>query len=464
MPPTSDRQFDCGFLDGILPEDQRSTDPSRLEQYSRDASNQHEPVMPDAVVWPRSAEEVAAVLEAANDRGVPVTPWSGGSGLEGNAIPVKGGIVCNTYELTRLDVRPDDLQAIVGAGVIYDDLNEELASHGLRFPPGISSGEVATIGGMVATNASGFNAVGYGETRDHVLRLEVVLADGRVIECGRNVVKTSSGYSLKDLFVGSEGTLGVVTEATLGLAGIPAEKRAAVVTFPTPTDACRTVSEVIRFGLRPGALEFVDAFSIEAINAYSDGADLPVAPTLIIELHANNSGIEEDVAFARSICEDNNAETWEAADEAEMAGVWRARRDANPALHNWREGWDMAMPGDVVVPISHYPNLIDFVNETAEELDLVCSNMGHAGDGTLHYTPIVEVDNEDMQARAEELNQRVVAYTIDLGGTITGEHGVGIGKRKFMADEHGEALAVMQAIKNTLDPNGIMNPGKVLPD
>lgn len=464
MAPSSDRRYDCDFLTDVLPADRVSTEESRLEQYSRDASNQHEPAMPDAVVWPETPAETAALLAAANDRTVPVTPWSGGSGLEGNAIPVHGGIVCNTYEMTDIAVRPDDLQAVAGAGVVYDDLNEELAGYGLRFPPGISSGDVATIGGMVATNASGFNAVGYGETRDHVHRLEVVLPDGRVIDCGRDVVKTSSGYSLKDLFVGSEGTLGVVTEATLGLAGLPKEKRAAVVTFPTPSDACRAVSEMIRFGLRPGALEFVDAFSIEAINEYSDGADLPVAPTLIIELHGNNSGIDEDLAFARGICEDNNAETWETAGESEMEGVWRARRDANPALHNWRDGWDMAMPGDVVVPISRYPDLIDFVTETAEGLDLVCSNMGHAGDGNLHYTPIVAVDNADMQARADELNRRVVDFAIELGGTITGEHGVGMGKRKFMADEHGEALSLMRQIKDTLDPNGIMNPGKVLPE
>lgn len=464
MPHMPDRRYDCGFLSDIVPADRVTTERTRLEQYSQDASNQHEPALPDAVVWPHTADEIAEILSSANDRNIPVTPWSGGSGLEGNAIPVAGGVVCNTYEMTDVDVRPEDLQAVVGAGVIYDELNAELAVHGLRFPPGISSGEVATIGGMVATNASGFNAVGYGETRDHVHRLEVVLPDGRIIECGRNVVKTSSGYSLKDLFVGSEGTLGVVTEATLGLAGVPAEKRAAVVTFPTPSDACQAVAEIIRFGLRPGALEFVDAFSIEAINDYSDGADLPVAPTLIIELHANTSGIEEDVAFAKGICEDNEAETWEATDEAEMDGVWRARRDANPALHNWREGWDMAMPGDVVVPISRYPDLIDFVEETAEELDLVCSNMGHAGDGNLHYTPIIDVNDAEMRARADELNRRVIDFTIDLGGTITGEHGVGIGKRKFMADEHGEALSVMRQIKDVLDPNAIMNPGKVLPE
>lgn len=464
MPTTPDDGYDCGFLDGLVPDDRVTFEPTQLEQYSRDASNQHAPSMPDAVVWPHTAAEVAAVLSAANERDVPVTPWSGGSGLEGNAIPVAGGVVCNTFEMTDVEVRPADLQASVDPGVVYDDLNAELASHGLRFPPGISSGEVATIGGMVATNASGFNAVRYGETRDHVYRLEVVLPDGRIVECGRDVVKTSSGYSLKDLIVGSEGTLGVVTEATLGLAGRPAEKRAAVVTFPSPTDACRTVSEIIRYGLRPGALEFVDAFSVEAINEYSDGAALPVAPTLIIELHANNSGIEEDVAFARDICEENDAETWEAADESEMADVWRARRDANPALHNWRDGWDMAMPGDVVVPISRYPDLIAFVTETADELDLVCSNMGHAGDGNLHYTPIVDLEDADMRDRADELNRRVIDFAIDLGGTITGEHGVGMGKRKFMAAEHGEALSVMRQLKDTLDPNGIMNPGKVLPD
>ncbi|MDY6818940.1 MAG: FAD-binding oxidoreductase [Halobacteriales archaeon] len=470
MTATSDTDVDEGdtgveavrFLEDIVEEGRVSFEASQREQFAQDASA-HEPSMPDAIVWPGSPEETARVLAAANERSIPVTPWSGGSSLEGNSIPVAGGIVLNTFEMKDIEVRPEDLQAVVGAGVVYDELNEELARHGLRFPPGISSGDVATIGGMIATNASGFNAVRYGETRDHVLRVEVALPDGRVIECGRDVIKTSSGYSLKDLMIGSEGTLGVVTEATLSLAGIPEKKRAALVTFPSSTAACQAVSEIIRFGLKPGALEFIDAPAIEVINGYS-ATELPVSPTLIIELHGNNAGIEEDVEFARGICEDNGAETWEAAAEENMDEIWQARRDAYPAMRTYREEWDVALTGDIVVPISSYPEIVDQVTAVSEELDLMCPCVGHAGDGNLHYTPLVDPDDEAMVERAHELNRRIVEEAIDMGGTATGEHGIGMGKRKFMRREHGAGIDVMRAIKDALDPNGIMNPGKVLPE
>lgn len=454
-------RHDCGFLEDVVEDGRVSFVESQRQQYSQDASP-HEPSLPDAVVWPSGPDEVSRVLSAANGRGVPVTPWSGGSGLEGNAIPVAGGVVLNMSNLTDIDVRPADLQAVVGAGVVYDELNEALSSYGLRFPPGISSGHLATVGGMIATNASGFNAVRYGETRDHVRRLEVVLADGRVIECGRNVVKTSSGYSLKDLFVGSEGTLGVVTEATLALTGIPQRKHAALVTFATIEDACQAVSEIIGGGLKPGALEFMDPTTIELINAYS-GVGLPVEPTLIIELHANNSGIGDDIEFAESICEANGARTWEAAAGGDMDEIWQARREAYDATRAYREGLDIGIVGDIVVPISHYPDIVTTVAAYSDELDLMCPCLGHAGDGNLHYTPLVDPTDQDMVDRAHDLNERVIDAALELGGTATGEHGVGVGKRQFMAREHGEALEVMRAVKTTIDPNGILNPGKIFP-
>lgn len=460
---TSGRHHDTSFLADVLPDGKVSVAATDREHHASDASP-HEGHLPDAVCWPTTTDEVAAVLAAADDRGVPVTPWSGGTSLEGNPIPVEGGIVLDTYEMDDVAVRPEDLQATVGPGVVYDDLNDELARYGLRFPPGISSGDAATIGGMIANNASGFNAVRYGETRDHVLRLEVVLPDGRTIECGRDVIKTSSGYSLKDLIVGSEGTLGVVTEATLSLAPIPEHKRAALVTFPTREDASRAVSEIVRFGLRPGAVEFVDALSVEMIDAYAADLDLRAEPTLILELHANNDGIDEDVEFARDICTDNGATGWEAAAEDRMDDIWRARRDALPAYRAYREDWDVAVVGDVVVPISKYPDIVTAVGEISDDLDLVTPCVGHAGDGNLHYTPLVDPDDADAVERAHELNERVVSAAIEMGGTATGEHGVGVGKRKFMDAEHAGAVDVMAAIKATLDPNGIMNPGKVLPD
>ncbi|MFC6837947.1 FAD-binding oxidoreductase [Halomarina ordinaria] len=457
------REYDCAFLDDVIVDGRVAHAESVREQYATDESP-HEGRIPDAVVWPATTEEVAAVLEGANGRGIPVTPRSGGSGLEGNAIPTAGGIVLSTADIGHVDVSPADLQATVGAGVVYDDLNERLAAKGLRFAPGISSGDVATIGGMVATNASGFNAVRYGETRDHVRRLEVVTADGRIVDCGRNVVKTSAGYSLKDIFVGSEGTLGVVTEVTLGLVGIPEYRRAALVTFPSRVDASRAVADAIGSALVPGAIEFIDATAMKMINAYHDDVSFEERPTLLIELHANNSGIEEDLAFAKAICEDHGMRSWEAAAEENVDDVWQARRDKYHATNAYRGDWEVALVGDVVVPISRYPEIVEEVSQASDDLDLLTSCVGHAGDGNLHFTPLVDPDDEAMVERAHELNERVVRKAIALGGSATGEHGVGIGKRKFMCEEHGPAVDLMRSVKETLDPNGILNPDKVLPD
>jgi D-lactate dehydrogenase (cytochrome) len=458
-----DSSYDCAFLDDAVTDGRVAHGTSVREQYASDESP-HAGRVPDAVVWPVSTDEVATVLAAANDRGVPVTPRSGGSGLEGNAIPTAGGIVLSTAEIDGIEVSPGDMQVTVGAGVVYAARNERLASHGLRFAPGISSGDVATIGGMVATNASGFNAVRYGETRDHVRRLEVVTADGRVVDCGRGVVKTSAGYSLKDLFVGSEGTLGVVTEVTLGLVGIPEYRRAALVTFPSRVDASGAVADAIGSALVPGAIEFIDTTAVKMLNAYHVDVSFEERPTLIIELHANNSGIEEDLAFAKAICEDHGMLSWEAAGEENLDDIWQARRDKYPATQSYREGWEVALVGDVVVPISRYPDIVEEVSRVSEELDLLTSCVGHAGDGNLHFTSLVDPDDEEMVERAHELNERVVRKAIALGGTSTGEHGVGIGKRQFMAEEHGQALDLMRSVKETFDPNKILNPGKVLPD
>ena len=453
---------DCDFLTGLDLDGRVDFGAGERGRYAADASP-HDPSEPDAVVHAASTDDVSAVLAAADDRGVSVTPWGGGSGLEGNAVPVEGGVVLVTRDLDRVEVWPSDLVASVGPGVVYDDLNERLARHGLRFAPGISSGDVATVGGMVATNASGFNAVRYGETRDHVRALEVVLADGTVLDCGTAAVKTSSGYSLSDLFVGSEGTLGVVTAATLGLVGIPQEKHAALVTFPDERSAAEAVAEVIRYGVRPGALEFVGATQAELIDAYSDAADLAAKPTLVVELHGNSAGVAADLAFVREVFDDNGMERWTEADHGEMDGVWAARRDALPAARAHRAEWDVGVVGDVVVPISAYPDIVDAVAAAADDLDILTPCVGHAGDGNLHFTPLIDPDDPEMVARAHELNERVVYAAVDLGGTATGEHGVGLGKRPYMAYEHGDAVDAMRRIKRAFDPNGTLNPGKILP-
>lgn len=452
---------DCSFLTDIISEGSVEFSDASREQYSADASP-HPASFPDAVVWPETAEEASQVVSAANDRAIPIIPWGGGSGLEGNAIPKHGGIVLNMTNFTAVNIRPRDLQVDVGPGVNYDDLNEQLSAQGLWFPPGISSGNLATIGGMIATNASGFNSVRYGETRDHILRLEVILPDGQVIECGRNVIKTSSGYSLKDLFIGSEGTLGVITNATIALTGIPEFKHGAIVPFPSATHASRAVSDIIGTGLLPGAIEFVNDTALELINAYSD-TDFTEIPTLFIELHANNTGIEEDVDLTKQICDEHNSENWIAAPPESMNELWEARRNAYDATRAYRADWEVAVVGDIVVPISRYPEIVTRIETLSTDLDLVCPTLGHAGDGNLHYAPLVDPTDDEMVARAHELNESIVSAALELGGSATGEHGIGSGKRQFMTEEHGEALALMQTIKHAIDPNEIMNPGKILP-
>lgn len=453
--------YDCSFLSDVMMEGQVEYSNSVREHYSSDASP-HEASLPDAVVWPMNTEETSRVVSAANEEDVPIIPWGGGSGLEGNAIPTTGGIVLNTTELTGVTVRPQDLQVDVGPGVIYDELNEELARFGLWFPPGISSGNLATIGGMIATNASGFNSVRYGETRDHILQIEVVLPDGQIITCGRKVIKTSSGYSLKDLFIGSEGTLGVVTNATIALTGLPEQKHGAIVPFPSADNASKAVSDIIGSGLVPGAIEFVGDTALRLINEYTD-TDFTETPTLFIELHANNSGITEDVTLTKQICDDHDSLDWEAASTDALSKLWTARRKAYDATRAHRPDWEVAMVGDIVVPISQYPAIVNRVSTRSTELDLVCPALGHAGDGNLHYAPLVDPTDDDMVARANKLNEEIVTTAIDLGGSATGEHGIGTGKNRFMPTEHGPSIELMTTIKNTIDPNGIMNPEKIFP-
>lgn len=456
-------KHDCSFVADVVTDGRISTDDETLAVYSND-EGPHEAHRPDVVVQPDSVTEIAGVLATANERSVPVTPWSGGTSIEGNPIPVAGGIVLDTYEFDDVTVREDDLQAVVGPGVIYDDLNEKLAPHDLRFAPGIAAGNIATIGGMIANNASGLNAVRYGVTGDHVRRLEVVLPNGRVIECGRDVPKSTAGYNLKDLFVGSEGTLGVITEATLSLEGIARQRHAALVTFPSSVAASRAVSTIMASGLKPGALEFMDTQLVELLNEYNDDADFPVGPLLLIELHGAGGDPSAPMDQVRSICEEHDAARWSEADTADSETIWRVRRDAYPAACEYHADRTVGVIGDVVVPISKYPDIVGRIEDISEELGLLTPCVGHAGDGNVHFLPIVDTEDSGAMDRVRELNDEVVSAALELGGTSTGEHGIGIGKRKFMRQEHSDAVDVMQDIKDVIDPNGIMNPGKTLPD
>ncbi|MFC7166343.1 FAD-binding oxidoreductase [Halospeciosus flavus] len=330
-------QHDCSFLADVLPEERFSLDRAERERFAAD-EGPHPASVPDAVARPHSTAQVSAVLAAANERGVPVTPWSGGSSIEGNPIPVEGGVVLDTFEMDDVTIRAADRQAVVGPGVVYDELNTAAESAGLRFAPGIAAGDVATVGGMVANNASGLNAVRYGQTREHVYRLEVVLPDGEVVECGRDVVKTASGYSLRDLFVGSEGTLGVVTEATVALEPIPRVRRAALAVFPTREAAGEAVAAVMRSGITPGAIEYLDTRTMEMVAARTD-VDVPEAPTLVLEVHSeSDAGAKAALEAVRERCEGAGVSEWRAAAGDDIDDVWQARRDVYPAACDYREG------------------------------------------------------------------------------------------------------------------------------
>jgi D-lactate dehydrogenase (cytochrome) len=459
---------DCSFLETLsLAEDQYSFADGQRDSHAADwgAEQLREGVRPDAVVWPASTEDVSAVLSAATDHGVPVTPYAAGTGLEGNAVPARGGV---SLDLTRMDdvfdYRPEDFQIDVGPGIIGSAVDEHVAADGLFFPPLPSSGDISTIGGMIATDASGMQTVRYGEVADWVLGLEAVLADGTVIRTGSRAVKTSSGYNLTELLVGSEGTLGVVTRATLRLAGRPEQIRGGRAIFETLDDATAAVSEAVRTAVDVARIELVDELSARMANAYLD-TDLPDAPMVFLEFHANH-GIDEEIALCRTIFEAHGVAHFEMSDDdAEMAELWRARRELAYAVATYDADLEPLHPGDVTVPISRYPEIVREARRLADEHELLVPCFGHAGDGNLHYSVLVDRGDPDHVDLGETVYDELVERALEMGGTATGEHGIGQGKRQYLEAEHGAgAVDAMRRIKRALDPTGTLNPGKIFPE
>ncbi|GAA0252058.1 FAD-binding oxidoreductase [Haladaptatus pallidirubidus] len=458
--------YDCSFLRDLpLGESQISFGDSHRSGHAGDwGTPEAEQVRPDAVVWPESTADVSAVLSAADERAVPVTPYAAGTSLEGNSTPSRGGISLDT---TRMDavlaVRSDDFQIDVEPGVLGKIVDETVAKHGLFFPPLPSSGDISTVGGMIANDASGMKTVKYGEVSDWVLELEAVLADGSVITAGSKAVKTSSGYNLKDLIVGSEGTLAVVTRATLELAGLPEQIRGGRALFESISDAVEAVSDAVRSGVDVATIELVDGTSATMANAYT-GSSLPDAPMVFVEFHANH-GIEEEIEFCRSVFEANDVTQFEVARGDDMDGLWQARRELAFAVQAYDPELSPLHPGDVTVPISRYPEMVRLVSRLADEHDLLIPCFGHAGDGNLHYSVLVDESDESQVARAKDVQTKIVERAIEVGGTCTGEHGIGRGKREYLELEHGaESVETMRRIKRALDPNDTLNPGKVFPE
>ncbi len=457
---------DCSFLPDLALEGEVSLGDSDRENHDGDwGTPDDQRTTPDAVVYPHSTEDVSAVLAAADERRVPVTPYAAGTSLEANAAPVHAGI---SLDLTRmndvLDVRPGDFQVDVEPGAFGSAVEEAVADHGLFFPPLPSSGNISTVGGMIANDASGMQTVKYGEVADWVLEVEAVLADGTVIEAGSKAVKTSSGYNLTDLLVGSEGTLAVVTRATLELAGRPEQIYGGRALFPTLDDAAEAVFDAVRSGVDVAKIELIDSTSARMANAYS-GTDLPDVPMVFLEFHADH-GVDEEIDFCRTVLEAHDLRAFEVAPNDEgMDDLWGARKDLAFAVESWDPDLTFTVPGDVTVPISAYPEMVRYVGSIADEYDLLVPCFGHAGDGNLHYTVLVDESDPEEVRRGNEASKEIVEKALALDGTSTGEHGVGTGKREYLVAEHGEAtVEAMRRIKRALDPNDTLNPGKVFPE
>lgn len=429
------------------------------EQHGKDESF-HPCIPPDAVVFAQSTDEVSRVVSACAERGVPVIPFGTGTSLEGHVAALQGGVSIDVTQMNKvLAVNAEDLDCRVQPGVTRKQLNEYLRDTGLFFP--IDPGADASLGGMTATRASGTNAVRYGTMRENVLSLEVVLADGRVIRTARRSKKTSAGYDMTRLFVGSEGTLGVITEVTLRLYGIPEAMSAAVCSFPDLESAVNTVILTIQSGVPVARIELLDDVQMDACNKYSD-LDYPVLPTLFFEFHGSEKGVVEQVEQVEAIAADFGAAEFKWASKAEdRSKLWQARHDAYYAGIALRPG-AKGIATDVCVPISRLAECILETKKDVVESGLIAPIVGHVGDGNFHLVIVVDPDDEEEMARAEALNERMVMRALAMDGTCTGEHGVGYGKIGFLEAEHGDALSVMRDIKRALDPGNIMNPGKII--
>jgi D-lactate dehydrogenase (cytochrome) len=439
--------------------DRLSTAVAVREQHGKDASY-HPCVPPDAVAFAQSTLEVSEIVKICARYKVPIIPFGSGTGLEGHVAALRGGVCIDLSRMNQvLQISVDDLDATVQAGVTRGQLNEHLRDSGLFFS--VDPGADATLGGMAATRASGTTAVRYGTMRENVLSLTVVLPDGRTIRTARRARKSAAGYDLTRLFVGSEGTLGVITELTVRLYGIPAAISAAACSFPNVEAAVNTVIQIIQTGIPVARIELADAGTMDLIVRYSK-LDLPVAPALWIEFHGTEKSVSEQAQMVQRIAAEHSVThfAWAAKPE-ERRKLWQARHDvyyATKAAYPGAQFWAT----DVCVPISR---LAECITETQKDIAasfLPAGIVGHAGDGNFHVTFMLNPNESKEMGEAERLNQRLVYRALSFDGTCTGEHGIGCGKIDYLIAEHGEAVNVMRAIKQAIDPDNLMNPGKIL--
>jgi len=452
-------QDQISALSGLVDSQQFSTGQSNRELHLHDISA-HQGVLPAGIIWPQTTEEVSRILTWAYQQEVPVTPWGAGTSTEGNPVPARGGLVMDMTRMDKiLEIRPQDLQADVQPGVLRKELNRQAGKQGLFFPP--DPGADASIGGMIANNASGVQTVKYGATKDYVMKLTIVLPQGNIIHTGCKAHKSSSGYDLSRLFVGSEGTLGVVTEATLRLTGIPTHHLAVTITFNKLDEASQSAAVMIGSGLEPAALELLTPKLINLMNREKD-LGLPEVPSLFCEFHGiSKATLQETADHAKELCEDCGATGFKFGVEAsERLELWRARHEAWETIHRAHPGNETLIV-DAAVPISRYSDMISYSQKLIDENNAIGYVFGHAGDGNLHVVLAGDPNNKKEWNKLEEINDQIVTRAVEVGGTCTGEHGIGIGKRKFMELEHGQSYHLMRQIKDLIDPKGLLNPGKI---
>ncbi len=418
------------------------------------------PTPPEAVVFALSTEDVVAAIDLCRAHRYPVIPYGAGSSLEGHVLAVQGGVSIDLQQMNRvLSIDADDLTATVQAGVLRKQLNEELKSTGLFFP--IDPGADASIGGMSATRASGTNAVRYGTMRENVLSLTVVTPDGKVIRTAGRAKKSSAGYDLTRLFIGSEGTLGVITEVTVRLYPVPEAMSAAVVNFPSLSEAVRAVIQTIQLGVPIARSEFLCEATIRAINAHSH-TTLREAPTLFFEFHGSEASVQEQAELVQQIARDHGGQDFEWASRPEdRTRLWNARHNAYFACLQVRPGC-RAISTDTCVPISRLADSITGARRILDTAKFPTMLLGHVGDGNFHAVLLIDPNDEKEVADAERLNDEIVRLALSMDGTCTGEHGVGLHKIGFLVEERGDdAIDLMRRIKAVIDPHNIMNPGKV---
>ncbi len=450
-------------IEEIVGEERFSTRIADLYTYGFDASIHHR--TPDVVIRPSTTEQISEVMKVAYQEETPVLARGAGTSLAGSTVPLKGGIVIDMSAMNEVkEIKVEDLNCTVEAGVIYDQLNEDLRPYDFFFPPTPGSGEVCTIGGMVACNASGMRAIKYGATRDYVLGLKVVLSDGEIIDVGTKTMKNSSGYQLEKLFVGSEGTLGIVTEVTLGIAPRPRTSAMAIAAFDSLENAGKCVSAIIARPLIPSAIELMDKTCIDAVNKMLNVGFPDCEALCLVEVDGHPEVVKKEVKMVNDICMGVGATSVDFSEDPKQMKKWiNGRKSVLPALSKVGEGMvSVSLADDMGVPISKIPDAVVAFREIAERNNVLVGTYGHAADGNLHTKMLLDPLSEESWRNGEKAVGEIFDTVIELGGTVTGEHGVGISKAPWMKKERASALKTFKTIKNALDPRNILNPGKLM--